>query len=602
MRQHSARAWHNVRANETTRLPRRYIFMDTEARMRRVKVGNEQTWRLGVACYVVAEKGDPPRERWADYVEPGKLWEDVSAHCRKGARTVLWAHNLGYDARISGVFEHMPRLGWRLAAHNITPKGTWLEWQRDGATLIMADSTTVFAQKIARVGQWFGIGKLDVDMSSDDDAEWLARCRRDVEILKTAMMGYLGWLESADLGNWQMTGSGQSWAAFRHRFLTHKMTIHDEEEALSAERRAMWAGRCEAYWHGELHGQTVCEFDFTQSYVTIARDNSVPVKLLGPMPSGYDWRRILDSNTSALLAEVEVETTSPVLPTTKNGRILWPIGRFTTTVWDVELKAAIATGAKITVKRGWLYRLQPALQAWAEWTIGQLASDDALVPAWQKAILKHWSRALIGRLAMTYNSWEQFGTVQQQCVSRSRLVDIDTGEEYDIMQVGNDVWADAGRVESPNSMPMITGYIQAIARVRLWDVMQALPPHVLLYVDTDSLLVTQKHVAEVERVASSDIGAGLRLKRSWDGFAIFGPRQIVTGRQVRVSGVPTNAHQSGRGKYQGVVWDTLPGAMNRGHTSKVIIRDREWTVLGTDHRRDGIGIGWTKPFTVGGEQ
>lgn len=570
--------------------------------MRRVKVGNEQTWRLGVACYVVAEKGEKAKERWVDYSDPRALWVDVSAHCRKDARTVLWAHNLGYDARIGGVFRFMPELGWRLVAHNITAKGTWLEWRRDGCTLVMVDSTTVFATKIAKVGQYFGLGKLDVDFLSDDDAEWLERCRRDVEILKTSMMAYLQWIEEADLGNWQMTGSGQSWAAFRHKFLTHKMTIHDDEDALVAERRAMWAGRCEAYWHGELKGQTVCEFDFTQSYMTIARDHPVPVRLIGPMPAGYDWRRIVASETSALLAEVEVETDVPVLPASKDGRILWPVGRFTTTVWDVELAEAIKAGAKVTVKRGWLYRLQPALKAWAEWTIGQLAESDATVPAWQKSILKHWSRALIGRLAMTYNSWEQFGTVPNQQVSRSRLVDIDTNEEYDIMQVGNDVWADAGRVESPNSMPMVTGYIQAIARVRLWRVMDSLPPNVLLYVDTDSLLVTQRNLSVVEEVAASPIGHGLRLKRSWDGFAIFGPRQIVTGRQVRVSGVPSNAQQSSRGKYQGVVWDTLPGALSRGHTNKVIIRDREWTVLGIDRRRDGIGLGWTKAIRVGGEE
>lgn len=570
--------------------------------MRRVAVGAEQRWRLGVACYVVAEKNSPARERWADYKSPARLWSDVSDHCRKDARTVLWAHNLGYDARISGVFEHLPRLGWRLVAHNITTKGSWLEWRRNGATLIMADSTTVFAQKIARIGQWFGIGKLDVEMAEEDDEVWLARCRRDVEILKTAMMAYLEWIEKADLGNWQMTGAGQSWAAFRHRFLTHKMTIHDDEEALHAERRAMWAGRCEAYWHGELRGQTVVEFDFTQSYVRIARDNPVPVKLLGPMPRGYDWRRIVDSTASALLAEVEIETDTPVVPASKDGRILWPIGRFTTTLWDVEIAAAVEAGAKVTVVKGWLYRLQPALREWANWTIERLESGDSETPAWQKSILKHWSRALIGRMAMTYNSWEQFGTVAQQRVARSRIVDIDTGEEYDMMQVGYDVWTDAGRVESPNSMPMVTGYIQAIARVRLWRVMQQLPPKTLLYVDTDSLLVTQQHRSIVEEVASSDIGEGLRLKRSWDGFAIYGPRQIVTGPQVRVSGVPTGAQQSGRGTYQGVVWDSLPGALSRGHTDRVIIRDREWHVLGTDHRRYSVGIGWTQPIRVGGDE
>lgn len=597
-RESGSRAWHNVRKNETTRLPRRYIFLDTEARNRKVKVGYEQTWRLGVGCFIVAEKGEKMRERWDDFDSPKELWEAVSAHCRKDSRTVLWAHNLGYDARISALFEHLPLLGWKLVAHNITPRGTWMEWKRDGATLIMSDSTTVFSTTIAKIGVWFGMGKVAMDMDSDDDELWRKRCRRDVEILRTAMLAYLEWIEEDDLGNWQLTGSGQSWATFRHRFLTHKMVVHDDERALIAERRAMWAGRCEAYWHGELRNQTVHEWDFTQAYARIARDNSVPVRLIGPMPEGYDWRRIMDSSQSALLATVEVETDVPVLPTHSDGRILWPVGRFTTTVWDVELKAAIEAGAKITVKEGWLYRLQPALREWAEWTIGLLDSDDKVCPAWRKSILKHWSRSLIGRMAMTYNSWEPFAESPFMKVERARLFDLDTKEEYDIMQIGNDLWRDAGRVESPHSMPMVTGYIQAIARVKLWNVIRALPTQVLLYVDTDSLLVTGANLNTVADIAREVAGDELRLKRSWDGFAIYGPRQIVTGAQVRASGIPTAAVKTGKREFLGEVWDSLPGSISRGHTDKVVIRGREWRITGSDRRRESIGIGWTKPYVL----
>lgn len=598
MRKQGERVVHNVRKNESTRLPRRYIFIDTEARKQRMGVAEKQTWRLAVACFVVAEKGDTPRERWQDFSLPRALWNAVEAHTRPGTRTVLWAHNLGYDVRISGALSILPEMGWRLTAHNITSRGTWLEWRKASATLIMVDSTTVFARPIAKIGAWFGLGKVRMEHDTDDDALWLERCRRDVEILKTAIMSYLSWIEEDDLGNWQMTGSGQSWATFRHRFLTHKMVVHDDETALIAERRAMWTGRCEAYWHGALQGQTVQEWDFTQAYARIARDSPIPVRLIGPMPVRYDWKRVVESETTALLAEVEIETSVPVVPASKNGRILWPVGRFTTTLWDVEIAAALKVGAKVTVIRGWLYRLQPALKAWAEWTIGKLGDTDSRVPAWQKAVLKHWSRALIGRTAMTYSSWEEWAESPVQKVEKSRLYDMETGEEYDLMQIGNTIWQDVGRVESPNSMPMVAGYVQAIARVQLWDVMQALPPRVLLYVDTDSLLVTSRHFDVVNEIAHSITGGSLRLKRSWDGFSIYGPRQIITGERVRVSGVPTTANRSGKNSYRGEIWDTLAGSLGRGHSDSVTTRGREWHVTGTDHRRHGVGIGWTEPIMV----
>lgn len=598
MRETQERRWHNVKANETTKLPRRYIFLDTEARTERVPGGHEQTWRLGAASFVVAEKGRKRQRTLREYLEPKALWRDVESFIKKGARTVLWAHNLGYDVRIAKAFEILPRSGWKLTAHNISKSGSWMEWQKNGATLVMADSIAVFNTTIAKVGEYFGIGKLAVNPSSDDDTQWMRRCVRDVEILETAMMAYLGWLESDDMGNWQITGSGQSWASYRHKFLTHKLVVHDDEAALAAERRAMWSGRCEAYWHGEIRSQVVHEWDFTQAYAQIARANPVPVRLIGPMPDGYDWRRIVDSEQSALLAKCTVTTSVPVVPCQRDGRILWPVGTFTTTLWDVEIRAALDAGAEITVEQGWLYRLKPALKEWAEWVISQLDAPEDICPTWRKQILKHWSRALIGRFAMTYNEWEEFAEAPDLKVQRARLYDLDTKEEYEIMQIGHEVWADNGRVESPNSMPMVTGYIQAIARVQLWNVMQELPEGTLLYVDTDSLLCTAQYSPNVERAARKLGYQNLRLKRSWQGFTIRGPRQIITGEQVRVSGVPTMAQRRGGTLFAGEIWTSLPGSLRGGNTSGVRIRDRTWNITGVDNRRRSSGLGWTRPIEL----
>lgn len=593
------RAWHNVQRNETTRIPRRYVFMDSESKPKRERNGHSQTWRLAVASFVSQEKGRRRFETWRDYKQPKQLWTDVSDWCKPGARTVLWAHNLGYDIRITQALEWLPKLGWRLVAHNIAKSGVWMEWTRNGARLVMADSITVYGTKLAKVGEYFGIGKLAVDLDCDDDEVWFKRCRRDVEILQTAMLAYLEWLESGDMGNWQITGAGQSWATFRHKFLTHKMVVHDDERALSAERRAMWAGRCEAYWLGEIRSQTVHEWDFTQAYARIARDWPVPVRLIGPMPPGYDWRKIIDSDRSALLARVTVDTQYPVVPMEKDGRILWPVGHFQTTLWDVEIRAALDAGATVTIEEGWLYALRPALKAWAEWIIGELESDETHCPTWRKQVLKHWSRALIGRMAMTYNSWTEFAEAPDSKVQFSQVLDSQSGQISDMMQVGHTVWLDEGRTESPNSMPMVTGYVQAIARVQLWNVLKALPKHVALYADTDSLLCTGPNSHEIERVRDALGYSHLRLKRSWDGFTIRGPRQVITGDMVRVAGVPRDAKRVSADSMRGAAWDSLAGSLRRGHTGSVTVRNRKWTIKGTDHRRDSNGFGWTKPIMVG---
>jgi len=593
-----SRVWHYIKPNETTRIPRRHIFLDTESVQTKVMTGAIQTWRLGVACFRIAEKGRKPRETWGEYLDPGELWAAVTDFARKDSRTVVWAHNMGYDIRISEAFTRLPALGWRLDSHNLAPRGTWATWRRDTATLVMVDSASIYPTTLAAVGKAFGLAKEDLPQWTDDADVWMRRCRVDVEILRIAIITYLDWLETEDLGNWQLTGAGQSWAIFRHRFLSCKMLVHNDLDALAAERRALWTGRCEAYWHGTLDGQVIHEWDFSLAYARIAQTSPVPVRLVGPMPPGYPWRSILDSDKTALLACVTVTTDVPVVPTHHDGRILWPVGRFETTLWDVEIGAALRAGAVVEVHSGWLYRLRPALHEWAKWLIDQMEDRPQETPTWRKLILKHHARALIGRMAMTYTSWEKEGEVDDPILRRSTVYDRDSGESWEMMQLGGTVWRDMGRTEWAQSMPMVTGYVQAIARVRLWDVMQALPREALLYVDTDSILVTDRWEPTIAAIAATPAGAGLRLKRSWDGFAIYGPRQIRTGVENRFSGIPKRARRTGRHTYSGEIWESVSASLRSGAANRVVTRDREWTLKGVDRRRTGPDLGWTNAIRV----
>lgn len=592
------RRWHYIKPNETTNVPRRLIFLDTESRKDRTAFGHVQHWALAVACYRAQRPDRSPSETWGTYDDPEILWKEVDAFVGKSGRTVLWTHNLGYDSRISEMFTVLPASGWNLVAHNLVGKGTWLMWRRGRASLTMVDSASVFPCELIRLGVHIGLPKLPLPPGNAGGVGLYSRCWRDVEILRTAILAYLDWIEREDLGNWQLTGAGQSWATFRHRFMDSPLLVHDDADALAAERRAMWTGRCEAYWHGELSFQVVHEWDLSLAYPRIAKDHAVPVRLLGPMPEGYEWRKVLEMNSTALLAEVEVTTEVPVVATHSDGRILWPVGTFTTTLWDVEIKEALAAGAAVTVHRGWLYRKAPALKSWAEWVIAQLDNLADLKDHWLYIVLKHWARALIGRFAMTYTKWEEFAHVPTAMVRAHSVYDADRDETFRTVQIGHTMWRDAGVREWGESMPMVTGYIQAIARVRLWQILRAAPTRSVLYADTDSVLVTDMHSQAIAEIAAAHPDWGLRLKRSWQGFAVWGPRQIRTGESLRVSGVSRKAVRTGKQQFEGEVWESLDGAIHTGHPASVHVRNRVWTVRGVDRRRRGPGLGWTEPFRL----
>lgn len=590
---------HYVRRNEITRVPRRHIFLDVEANQEATTNGYQQTWRIGVAHFWANERGRRESDRTIVADDPDFLWKEVDAFCRPRARTVLWAHNLAYDVRISRALQILPRLGWVLVGHNLSNGGCWLSWRKPNASLVMVDSASVFPVSMAQVGEHFGIGKPELPAFDGERGLWEARCRADVDILSVAVKAYVRWIESADLGNWQQTGAGQSWATFRHKFMTHKLLVHDDQAALDAERRAMWTGRCEAYWHGALKFQVLHEWDLTLAYARIARDLTVPVRLVGPMPDGYAWRRHLDNPRIAILAEVDVTTDVPVVPALVDGFIAWPVGTFRTTLWGPELRAALQSGATVTVRRGWIYRAEPALRDWADWVIAQLEDRDEETPSWRKVILKHWARALIGRFAMTYTAWETAATAPNLDVRRVHYFDTRDNSDGELLQIGDQLFHKSGTVEWQHSMPAITGYVMSACRVRLWDIMSAVPSKSVLYCDTDSIFTTDRHHDAVKAVADGPIGHGLRLKRSWDGFAIWGPRQIVTGPMVRIAGIPKRARMVSRHAFIGEVWESLETATRRGRSDRVTITPRRWTMKGIDRRRVGAGVGWTRPHRIG---
>jgi hypothetical protein len=594
----SNRSWHYVKENRANRIPRHHVFVDAEAMSTREGRRETQRFRLAVACFHAQPKGRKAKERWQRFTDPTALWSAVSDFCGPRHRTVVWAHNLGYDVRVGEALVTLPRLGWRLVAHNMANRGTWLCWSRGDSSLVMVDSSSVFPTTLAQVGKTLGMGKPELPSTLDTDAEWFARCEADVAILRASVLAYLRWLEREDLGNWQWTGAGQSWAAFRHRFMTHKMLVHADIDALAAERRAMWTGRCEAYWHGSMLREVLHEWDMATAYARVAQATDVPVRLSGPMPATADYRRYLDRRGLALLARCTVNTPAPVVPAERNGRILWPIGEFETTLWDVEIRAALDAGATVTVHRGWLYRTAPALREWASWVLAMLDAPDNVCSALEKTVVKHWSRALIGRLAMTHTSWAQYGRLPTVDTRRWTCVDRDTMSTVDMLQVGTEIFEQEGVDEWDESMPMVTGYIQAVCRVWLWNIIQALPPRSIVYVDTDSVFTTDHHYSDFARVAADLSGYGLRLKRSWDGFTITGPRQIVTGDRVRVAGLPTRARRTGRDTFTGEVWESLTKAMKEGRFREVRVEARDWQLRGVDRRRVSKGLGWTAPVAV----
>ena len=452
------------------------------------------------------------------------------------------------------------------------------------------DALSWCPQSLATLGQTVGIPKLDLPARDDSDEAWFRRCERDVEILAEVWRRLMWWVRSDDLGNWKPTGAGQAWAAFRHRFISHPLLVHEDDDARDAERLAAHTGRCEAWRHGDLGAGPWYEWDAICAYANIGATHDVPTKLRGELhrPTLADVHRVACS--SAVLVECDVVTECPTLAVRTDDGIVWPVGQFSTVAWENELSVALANGATVTVRRAWAYRRAPALQAFCKWVLWLTHPDNRDVDPVVAVAAKHWSRALIGRTAATWPKWETWGSSPVFDVALGRFADASTGERGRFLQVGNQLLRSTAERENPDALVAIMSWVMAQARVDLWGAMTIAGLDRVAYVDTDSLIVDP---VGHRRLVSAAV-PGLRVKSVWHGLRVLGPRQIVTQGLLRAAGIPKGARTAGDDEWEGDVWDGLGTSLASGVVDEVHVTRRTFRLAGVDRRRQHVDGGLTE--------
>ena len=203
---------HYIPHNKATRVPRSFIYLDTEAHRQEVDRGEVQTFRLACAAHERrrGNRGDYTDRTDGTFYTTRDLWAWVADRCPARARTVLVAHNLAYDLRIGNAFAEMFALGWRLTDIRIDRGSAFARFADGKRSLVCVDSLSWVPIGLEKLGAMVGIRKLDLPAWDDTDDAWRARCERDVAILGEVWRRLMSWVVEADLGNWKPTGAGQA--------------------------------------------------------------------------------------------------------------------------------------------------------------------------------------------------------------------------------------------------------------------------------------------------------------------------------------------------------------------------------------------------------
>ena len=590
---------HYLRPAQSTRIPRDHLILDVETVSSQAGNVADHNFRLACSEYLTrdARRGwSVPIAKTHPTVTDLWVWVNSLAHPKR--RLVIWCHNLTFDLRASRALAALPAFGFDLDGISIENVQSWARFTRDEATILMVDSVSWLPCRIADIGTMVGIDQAPLPGPDGSFEEWEARCIADVAILRCAVRQLMDLIAEKELGPWRPTGSGQSHSAWRARFLEQRPLVHDQLDALAAERRAQWTGRCEAWRWGEHTDGPYVELDLSLAYCQIAADTAVPSVLIGDLELSDLDEAVRLGTRGAVLADVEVTTDEPVVPAAHDGHMIWPVGTFETTLWTPELALLQNVGAQVSFKRAWYYRTAPVLAGAAQWIIDSLTNNpDELTPV-QLKMLKNWARCLVGRCALSYRDWQDWGEADDEKVALGTYHDWDTGLITEQMQVGRRIKILAERQEGPDSLPQIPGFIMSECRARLWRLMQIAGAGHLLYVDTDSLIVDHLGAKRLRRAQRQGLAWPMHEKGTYADVDLAGPRMLVVDGNRRFAGVPLAASLDEHGKLVGEVFVSLREALTRNRYDLVQALKRHYSPTGSDHRRVRLGAGRTAPIQL----
>jgi len=467
------------------------VFYDTEAVIEHEGDRREHHhFRLGWACLATyTEETGLQVQEWRRLRETKDLWKWVTALSRDCKDLWVIAHNIGYDARISRAFYHLPTLGWEPSGILQSRSCTLFPWERGKRKLTLLDNMNIWHCSLADLGESVGLEKLNVDFDNVGDEELSAYCYRDVEILVRAWQSWLSFLDEHNLGSLGITIGQQAMTAYRHKFLMHKIIINNDAELAGLERDALHGGRTECFFIGNPPPGTYYKLDVNGLYAAMMKWYEYPwrnVKILHSVSVDYlDY--LLEHYL--IIAEVVVEAEEPIFCKALSGRNAYPTGQFLTTLTTPELKLALISGRILGVGRVALYEGADLFSEYIDFLTPLRQMYKAAGDVARARMCKEMRNALEGKFAQRGYKQEVLGDAPRDKIAVTYWRDGESERTCTDWTFGGKVVRESREGEGYNSFPAIPAHICANARVYMWSLIMMAGQEHVFYTDTDSLFV-----------------------------------------------------------------------------------------------------------------
>lgn len=440
-------------------------------------------------------------------------------------------------------------------------------YHKSGWKVIALDSANYFGSSTAISANSQEKLSIIVPGKSAPIANWLAYSIERCGELREKVVALALWHRKAEMGRFAFTTGGIALAGFRHRFMQHSIDLPEDQDVRDWQRTGFYQGRVEAFWLGSMESGNYVPLagvetredlfsrpppppyyllDARSMYGAVYQFCRVPVACVeSSADSSYDAPDLSEDGADCI-ATVELDTPHAEFPVRVKGRTLFATGQFQTTLAGPELHRAVTDRLVTRWLRWERYDLQLAFRSFsiALWNERVKFQEGGNLTASQ--VMKLSVASLWGKFLQRASRWENrpevFATEPYHHWWDKSATD---GTTRHFRSVAWDVQEEVDAGDAPHCFPAIAAFVTSYAREWLRTWRQIAGERNVLYVATDSLIVTEEGKHELEKAGiCGDHGIGsLRVVQTCTDIRIrgianldFGAKRVRGGRRTATQG------------------------------------------------------------------
>lgn len=556
------RIWHYLKGNENSETIHSAVFVDCETEDIEAPKGcTGKRLVFGWACFVRRIRDQEwSAPEWHRFTTPDEFWSWCLTKARKKSKLWVWCHNANFDYPAVHAFSSLPRQGWQIQSAIADGVPTVIKYRKDGATLVLADTLNIWRKSLKELGELVGLEKLTMPsvwgMNEGDDVY----CRRDVEIIYKAITSWCDWLRDNDMGGFTPTVAAQAMRTYRHKYMNDKILIDCDPAALKLARSCYHGGRVECGFIGRATGNFHL-LDINSMYPFVMREREYPLILR------RFFRHLTVREAAAYLkdycicAHVTVETPEPFLPVVKDGKLVFPVGRFDAYVSTPELAYAIEHEYLREIESVAIYEKGIPFREFVDDIYGRrlrAVAEGKLIEAGHYKLLLNSFYGKWGQNGRKWNTIGRCGIDEYQFIP---VIDAQTLKVTKVRHFAGLVQQLGVEDESSESHPAIAAHVTAHARMLLWALIRQIPAEHYLYCDTDSVLVTDEGKQTLSHLIDQKRLGALKEVHEYHDIFIHGCKDLVLDGKVTLKGVRPSAEEIEPNTYRQLKWYSIRGLM-----------------------------------------